>query len=371
MRILEVILKPAIGGAETLVAELASEFEEAGHAVDVVALDLPASREDGDVLDLLMHRHVPSLVASRGPRLPRQAVRAISAIAWLGRRRRDYDVLHAHTLIPNAYIRLAAAATFCRLPVVITLHSGSNDFVATRVKLAERALSPWTSAVVAVNSTLAHAYARLVPSLSGRVQVIPNGINPRIAPRPSRSDLPHRFIATCRVTPGKDIATMLRGFALFRSSCDRQVELHIAGPLPDVGYAGDLTALASQLGLGGAVSFLSSRSDIPQLLAEADVFLHSSLAESYGLSVLEAATAGIPMVVADLDSIRSMLGEVPVYFTPGDPHSLANALQLLDSSWHSRTLIASAAAPDVKRRYSMADCANAYLGLFTSIGRAS
>lgn len=369
MRILEVILKPAIGGAETLVAALTFEFEAAGHQVEVVALDPPASQEDADTLDVLMRRHVSSFATRRPPRAARQIIRAASSIRWLQRHRSDFDVLHAHSLIPNAYVRMAAAATFSRSAVVITLHSATYDYGSRRVRVAERALSHWTKAIIAVSPALARDYCALVPSLSERVRIVPNGISASVEARSSHAKLPRLFVATCRLVPTKDIATMLMGFAMYRSLCGRDVKLQIAGPASDEEYARALLALTSKLGLLDVVSFLGPRSDVPELLAGADAFLQTSLAEANSLSVVEAAAAGLPMVVSDLESIRASLGEVPLYFSPGDPHSLASALHSLDASWLSRTRIASAAAPEVAACYSMAACARAYLDVFLTVSQ--
>jgi hypothetical protein len=157
---------------------------------------------------------------------------------------------------------------------------------------------------------------------------------------------------------------MLRGFAMYRSSCGRDVKLQIAGPASDEEYSSQMLSLTTELELLDTVSFLGPRSDVPELLAGADAFLHTPFAEAFGLSVAEGAAAGLPMVVSDLETIRAYMGEVPLYFSPGDPHSLAGALHCLDASWVTRTRIADEAAPRVAERYSIAACAKAYLDVF-------
>lgn len=56
----------------------------------------------------------------------------------------------------------------------------------------------------------------------------------------------------------------------------------------------------AQRGLQNAVICLGARSDIPEILQAADIFLFPSLYEGFGISVLEAQAAGLPCVISDV-----------------------------------------------------------------------
>lgn len=56
---------------------------------------------------------------------------------------------------------------------------------------------------------------------------------------------------------------------------------------------------ASDLGVEKQVRFLGARSDVPELLSAADVFVFPSLYEGFGTAVLEAQASGLPCVISD------------------------------------------------------------------------
>ena len=56
-------------------------------------------------------------------------------------------------------------------------------------------------------------------------------------------------------------------------------------------------ALAGELGVKDNVRILAGRSDVPDMLAAADVFLHPAYSENTGTVILEAVAAGVPLIV--------------------------------------------------------------------------
>jgi glycosyltransferase involved in cell wall biosynthesis len=80
------------------------------------------------------------------------------------------------------------------------------------------------------------------------------------------------------------------------------------------------------------VIFLGSRDDVPRLLVAMDVFALTSHIEANPLSILEAMSAGVPVVATNVGSIREAVteGETGFLVAPGDAELLANrVLQLL------------------------------------------
>jgi glycosyltransferase involved in cell wall biosynthesis len=78
-------------------------------------------------------------------------------------------------------------------------------------------------------------------------------------------------------------------------------------------------ALAQARGLGGAVTFLGLRPDVPHFLAAADVFVSTSNREGLPQAVLEAQAAGLPVVASGLEAHREALApELREYLFP--PH---------------------------------------------------
>lgn len=104
-----------------------------------------------------------------------------------------------------------------------------------------------------------------------------------------------------------------------------------------VGRTGHSTAelerIVESLDLSKHVRFLGHRTDIPDLLAAADVFVFPSVYEGLGGAALEAMALGLPMVVSDVPALREVV-EVDgngIVVPPADPGSLAEGIsELLD-----------------------------------------
>jgi len=83
---------------------------------------------------------------------------------------------------------------------------------------------------------------------------------------------------------------------------------------------------AAGLGVLGHVTFLGIRSDVPALLAAADVFVLPSAWEGFGLVVGEAMACERVVVATDCGGVRELLGDCGLLVPPRDPGALASAL---------------------------------------------
>jgi len=154
---------------------------------------------------------------------------------------------------------------------------------------------------------------------------------------------------------------MLLGFNHFAEESGANVQLLLAGPLDEEGYTDRVLRLRETLTHQERIHLLGARTDIPCLLALADVFIHSALREAHPISILEAAAAGLPIVTSDIQEIRSCIGESAEFFVGGDHLGLASALKRVASDWDAATLRAAALAPRVAKQSSMRTCADAYI----------
>lgn len=125
--------------------------------------------------------------------------------------------------------------------------------------------------------------------------------------------------------------TLVEATALLVDRVPR-LKVFVAGK--DGGQSSALTARTADLGLDGIVTFLGQRSDVPDLLAAADLFVFPSRFEGLGGAVLEAMAMQVPIVASDVPAVRELLADgvrgalVPV----DDAAAFANSIQgvLLD-----------------------------------------
>ena len=151
-----------------------------------------------------------------------------------------------------------------------------------------------------------------------------------------------------RLDPIKDQSTLLRAFAAAR---EPGWQLQLVGEGPN---RLRLEALASELGLGPAQVFLGRRSDIPELLGQADLFaLSTTPAEGFGIVLIEAMAAGLPIIASDVPACREVLleGAAGVLLPPGDVSAWARQLQVLMTSVSEREAMAARAFPCRSIRY--------------------
>jgi glycosyltransferase involved in cell wall biosynthesis len=57
-----------------------------------------------------------------------------------------------------------------------------------------------------------------------------------------------------------------------------------------------------------------------------DVYLAHSLLESFGMTILEAMTLGVPVVASDIPAHREVCGEAAIYYNPASPTELTQAI---------------------------------------------
>jgi GT2 family glycosyltransferase/glycosyltransferase involved in cell wall biosynthesis len=300
---------PMLGGTETYIRDLAEAQSREGMQVRVLTLDhdvtgvmpgrLPHRDRHGDV-DVLRLPGVGArrfAVTSRPWRLMREVWRA--------------DVTHLHDI----RFMTGLACTTARMrgrPVI--LHTHGLIFHTQWAARLKRALMRFYfgpvlkltgAAIVASSTPDRDALVQLVPYLSPRLVLLENAI------RLERFlELPHepvagRVLAFGRVAPSKGLDRLLRALA----GVPGEWHLWIAGAEePD--ERARLLQIAAQLGIVERVELRGPYSDAAfgDLLAAADVAAFPSGGEGFGLALLEAMAAAVPVVVNAIPAHRSLVG---------------------------------------------------------------
>ena len=88
----------------------------------------------------------------------------------------------------------------------------------------------------------------------------------------------------------------------------------------------DCKQLVQELHLDDRVKFMGVRTDVPNLLAHANVIVLSSHYEGLSLSSLEGMASGKPFVASDVEGLRDIVGGYGVLFPHGDAQTLANEI---------------------------------------------
>ena len=105
-----------------------------------------------------------------------------------------------------------------------------------------------------------------------------------------------------------------------------------------------LHSIAEEPPLAGRVHFLSSRSDIPQLLNECVLLLHAARQEPLGRVLLEAAASGLAVVATDVGGTREIFptdADGAILVPPDDRSAMADALLVLLQNDERRSALAA------------------------------
>jgi glycosyltransferase involved in cell wall biosynthesis len=357
-KLLLLITIAEVGGAQAYVASLLPALVE---RFDVAV----AAHGDGPLRDAagrLGVRFLPLRHVRRAINPWRDALGALELVRLL--RRERPDILHASSSKAGVLGRLAAATTGVPIRIftvhgwAFTAHSG---MAARLYRVADRLVRPLTTVTICVAEHERATGLAARTCSEGRTVVIPNAIDSSAVPRTRRGRRIPQLVAVGRLKAPKDFVTLVRAVAeLPQEAC----QLLIVGEGPD---RPRLEAEIDRLSLDGRVRLAGERDDVPDLLAEADVFVLSSASEGMPMSVLEAMAAGLPVVASRVGGIPELVadGETGLLIPPGRPDDLAEALRRVLGDSPLRQRLGDAGRIRVRERFDLASFRRAHVELYS------
>lgn len=320
VKVLHIIPKFGIGGAERLVVNLLEAFDRKRFEVAVVSL----YPETGTILEREIREKrfkVYYLNKHLGPD-PRMIFQL-----WRLFRTFRPDVMHMHLYILR-YTLLPAL--LCRIPVCMhTIHSVAQKEVDLVGKIVH-----WFAfhLLGVVPVSISQRVANTIHSLYGRgikTPIIYNGIptaqfihNQKRISKQSDKNLVILHIGS--FSPQKNHVILIEAFAL-ASKENNKMHLWFVG---DGELHETIKHLVSKKDLRERVSFLGLRSDIAMLLADSDLFVLSSDYEGVPMTILEAMAAGKPVIATAVGGVPELVedGITGILVPPRDPESLSQAI---------------------------------------------
>ena len=150
---------------------------------------------------------------------------------------------------------------------------------------------------------------------AGRIRVVHNGVDEAFraegrAPIRALSDpAPRTLLYVGRMDPYKNVPALVQAFALARPRLPFPVRLVLAGPA-DARYP-EAPALAEKLGAADAIDFTGSVpfARLLELYRSADLLVHPSRYEGFGLQIAEAMRSGLPVLCTDGGSAAEVAGD--------------------------------------------------------------
>jgi len=231
-----------------------------------------------------------------------------------------------------------AVPTIIPVPMVLTVYDlipqlfpqyWPNPILRGAIDLWTRYAIRRADRVIAISESTASDLARLVPSAAGKTRVALLGVTPRPhATSMKRDDAGEPYLLYVGSNkPHKNLPRLVAAFA--RLAPEIAGRLVIAGAWDnDYPQARDEV---HQRGLDARVTFEHRPSDqrLDELFANATAFVFPSLYEGFGLPVLEAMAAGLPVATSARGSLGEVAGDAALLFDPTSDEEMAAALSRL------------------------------------------
>lgn len=164
------------------------------------------------------------------------------------------------------------------------------------------------------------------------------------------------------LAPKYGIDTLIEAFALVRQklrecSFVTDTRLKIVGEGPQ---RGEIESLVSHLNLSGCVQLTGSvaHEEVPDILEEMDIFIALSREESFGVAVIEAGAASLPVVVSDVGGLPEVTidGVTGFVVKKDDPQDAADKLVSLCKNHELRARMGKAGYKHVSDHYDWSVC---------------
>jgi glycosyltransferase involved in cell wall biosynthesis len=345
VRVLHVHRIGGIGGSERHLLTLLPALAERGVDVRFLGLDDPSRAPDPFYEQL----SVPyERITARRDVDPLLAVRVAHVV-------RRAELVHTHLVHADVYGALGARR------LVSTKHN-DDPFRTGPFRFIERALTRRAGRAVAITHALARFLVDRVGLPREKVATIHYGLdeppqawgtNP---PSPVADDV-RVVLAVCRLERQKGVDVAIRALPRVRER-HPDAELVVLGEGPE---RPALERLAAEL--DGPVHLLGRVPDVGAWLRRADVLVHPARWEGFGLALLEAMLASLPVVATNVSSIPEIVvdGETGALVPPDDPVALADAAaRVLDDP----SGLGTAGRERARREFSVARMADRTLEVY-------
>lgn len=357
-RIKTAVLIPGLsgGGAEHMVSHYVSHIDQSKLEIRVFCITgQPANNElEKEILDAGISIHY----------VGKKKGFSLKAMRKLNQLLTEYnpDVIHTHlsAIIYTAFwlwIHPGVSAYH-------TMHSlpEKENKRLLRKLISSMLFKTGRAVVIAVSPENRRAIADFYKLDSRRIPVIFNPVNVSLYYRNPNKDETFTFISVGRLSEVKNQKMMLDAYKRFCDQTEINSRLLLVGDGP---LMENLKKHCHKLGLDQKVSFLGYRKDINRMLADADVFLLSSLYEGLPLCILEAMAAGLPIIATNVGGVSDIVRDNGILVPLGHTREFSEAMLQLSCNkelWEKY----SVCSRDNAAKYDVAEISRQYEELYLS-----
>lgn len=283
-----------------------------------------------------------SVIRPRFIMIPRNIMQALIPTLeyWLIRRSLNRlikewnpDILHANFATPDG-IAAAYVSRQTGIPLVITEHQAKlRDFLKKPFIGKQMLYAYQKAARVICVSSFSEGIINEFTNRPSNIVVIPNGVDfSRFSLKENRP-APQRAIYVGYLVKHKGVHILLQAIARLKQ---RGINI-------DLGIVGDgiernsLEAMCESLRIDNHVKFHGEKKadEVASLMSQHDFMIHPSFIESFGIVMVEALAAGLPVLSTYNGGAEDIISEeVGILVKPNDVDALTEGIMLILSKWN-------------------------------------
>ncbi len=357
------------GGAEIQARDLAEVWFQQGYRITIAGNRIPtdkieSSDNSNNHISII---HLPTININRFMR----AITYTVSLSWLlFRRKKDFDLIYCRFIKDAAIVvSILKKIHFVSVPLVVCAEGAGETGDAEFLKNL-----PCTTSIITLINKECDAVNILSPEIEHELielnftrtkfSYIPNGIYLATPHQHKIFSDRKKIIFIGRLCKQKGITYLFKAISLL-SKNNFKIKLTVIGDGP---YRKHLEYVANELQILDILKFTGviKHEDIFSQLNKHDIFVLPSLCEGFGIAVIEAMSAGLPVIVTKCGGpehfVDNTVGRVA---EAGDADSLKNALQeLLELSNEQLYAMGQAARERVKQNYDIKTVADKHIELF-------
>ena len=238
------------------------------------------------------------------------------------------SIIHTHLFYATLLARLSSPK---KIKFLFTIHNllSKDAFEVNRLSLfAERMTYKKNQVVIGVSREVLNDYGRHV-GIKGSSFVLYNYVDQRFFDLKydyeSQFAEDFKLVAVGNLRRQKNYFLLLDAFALLK---DLPIRLDIYG-------SGDLEKpLQERINADGVrVRLMGRTDDVSKILLNYHAYIMASVFEGFGIAPMEAMAAGMPVLLSNLNVFKELAEDIPGYFDPNDPVSIAGAIKFAFNNW--------------------------------------
>lgn len=304
MKILYIITKSELGGAQMHLLEVVRYMHNAGHSVLVVA------GTDGWLMHELAAIGIkctvlPTLVREISPIKDVKTMRFLCNIVEA----EQPNIIHCHSSKAGIVGRIAGFVK--HVPTIFTAHGWAfTGGVSTSKRifyaLIEYLMLAITNRVICVSEYDCNLAAKWFLHRYAKIVTVHNGIADKKCKMHAGNDVDAclKMVSVARFSQQKNNIGLIKAVEQLNTQYPRKLQLNLVGDGP---LLAECQEYVSNHNLGETVHFLGSRTDVENILLQNDIFCLISNYEGLPISIIEAMRAGLPIIASDVGGVNELV----------------------------------------------------------------